>query len=126
MSQLITDVNVPTQEEDPDNVPPRSPATGAALQLVKLDWNAEVEAEAPSAPALEEEVLEDGRFQDPCLPSLSREPIPQDLGCSGQRFEQESNQSEPIDLREECVRVMEHRACHLDTANAISGQSSSS
>ena len=67
-----------------------------------------------------------GLNYDPCLPSPSAEPIPQDLGCSRQRFEQESNQSEPIDQREESVRGMEHRACHLDTANAISGQGSNS
>ena len=36
MSQLIVDVNVPTQEEDPD-VPPCSPATELALQRIKLD-----------------------------------------------------------------------------------------
>ena len=37
MSQLIADVNVPTQEEDPDEVPPCSPATEAALGPVNLD-----------------------------------------------------------------------------------------
>ena len=37
MSQLIADVNVPTQEEDPEEVPPPSPATEAALRPVKVD-----------------------------------------------------------------------------------------
>ena len=69
--------------------------------------------------------MEVGRYQDPCLPSPPCEPIPQDLGCSRQRFEQESSQSEP-DLREECVKEMERRACHLDTSNAIAGQGSNS
>ena len=82
ISQLMIEVNVSTQKEDPDDGPPRNLATVAALWPVKLDWNAEVEAEAPSAPVLEEAVLEDGRFQDPCLPSPLCEPIPQDLGCS--------------------------------------------
>ena len=126
MSQLIADINVPTPEEDPEDIPPHSLATVAALQPVKLDWNEEVEREAPPAPVLEEEVMEVGHFQDPCLPSPPREPIPEDLGCSRQRFKQESNQSKPSDLREECVREMECRACHLDTSNAISGQGSSS
>ena len=60
-------------------------------------------------------------YQNPCFPSPPSEPNPQDLGCSRQRFEQESSQSEP-DLREECVREMERTACHLDTSNAIAGQ----
>ena len=52
--------------------------------------------EAPSDPVSEEEVVEVRRFQDPCLPSPLREPFPQDLGCSEQRFEQDqSNQSKP-------------------------------
>ena len=87
---------------DPEDVSPRSLATEAALQLAHLDWNEEVEREAPSSPALEE-VVEVGRFQDPCLPSPPAEHTPQDLGCSRQRFEQESNQSKPSDLREKYV-----------------------
>ena len=65
--------------------------------------------------------MEEGYKLDPCLPSLLREPSPQYLGCSEQRFEQESSQLEP-DLREECVREIERTACHLDTSNAIAGQ----
>merc|ERR1711867_49099 len=126
LSQLVTDLNVPTQEKDPD-VPPRFLATELALQPIKLDWNKEVDAEAPSDPVSEEEVVEVVRYPDPCLPSPPCEPIPQDLGCSEQRFKQEqSNQSEPVDPREESIRVLEHGACHLDTANAILGQGSSS
>ena len=65
--------------------------------------------------------MEEGHNLDPCLPYLLCEPSPQYLGCSEQRFKQESSQSEP-DLREECVREMERTACHLDTSNAIMGQ----
>ena len=71
---------------------------------------------------LEKDHVEAGQYQDPFLPSPPSEPIPQDLGCSRQRFKQESNQSEPSDLREEYVREMERRVCHLDTSNAIAGQ----
>ena len=68
-----------------------------------------------------------GQFHDPCLPSPPAEPIPLDQGCSGQRFKQESVQSEPSDLWvQECVLEMEGRASHLDTSNAITGHSSSS
>ena len=90
LSQLIADLSVPTQEKDPD-VPPHSQATELALQLIKLDWNKEVDAEAPSDPVSEEEVVEVGRYPDPCLLSLPREPIPQDLRCSKQRFEQDQS-----------------------------------
>ena len=88
MSQLLADVNVPTQEEDPEDIPPCSPATEAALQSAHLDWNEEVEREAPFSPALEE-VVEVGRFHDPCLPFLPAERIPLDQRCSRQRFEQD-------------------------------------
>ena len=97
MSQLIADVNVPTQE-DPE-VPACSPRTEAALQPVSLDWNAEVEHNAPLSLVLEEVKQDLGHFQDPCLPSLPAEPIPLDLVCSGQKFKQESVQSEPNDLK---------------------------
>ena len=120
MSQLLADINAPTPEEHPGDCPPRSPTTEAVLQPSDLDWADEVEQAAPSHPQLEEETVEEGHRQFPCLPSLPHEPIPQE-GCSEQRFEQESNQSEP-DLREECVREMERMACHLDTSNAIAGQ----
>ena len=69
--------------------------------------------------------MEAGCYQDPCLPSPPCEPIPQDLEWSRQRFKQKSSQSEP-DLREECVKEMEQRACHLDTSNVIAGQGSNS
>ena len=123
MSQLISDVNIPTQE-DP-GVPARSPRTEAALQPVSLDWNAEVEHYAPLPPVLEEEEQDVGLNQDPCLPSLPAEPIPLDQGCSGQRFEQESVQSEPSGLWvQEFVWEMERRASHQDTSDAIMGHSS--
>ena len=32
MSQLLADVNAPTTEEDPEDIPPHSPATEDALQ----------------------------------------------------------------------------------------------
>ena len=73
MSQLIADVNVPTQE-DP-RVPARSPRTEAALQPVSLDWNAGVEHNTPLPPLLEEEEQDVGLYQDPCLPSPPAEPI---------------------------------------------------
>ena len=120
MSLLLADVNTPTPDDHSEEYPPSSPTTEAVLQTGDLDGDNDVEQEAPSYPELEEETVEEGHHQDPCLPSLPREPIPQE-GCSKQRFEQESNQSEP-DLREECVREMERTACHLDTSNAIAGQ----
>ena len=76
MSQLIADVNVPTPEEDPEDIPPCSLATEAALQPVNLNCNEEVEWEALSAPVLEEEVMEVRRFRDPYLPSPPHKPIP--------------------------------------------------
>ena len=106
----------------PEDCPPRSPTTEAALQTSDLDWVDEVEQAAPSQPELEEETVEEGCYQDPCLPSLLCEPIPRE-GCSEQRFEQGSSQSDP-DLREECVREMEWTVCHLDTSNAILHQDS--
>ena len=123
MLQLIKDVNVPTQE-DPE-VPPHSQRTEAALRPVSLDWNTEVEHNAPLPPVLEEEEQDVGHYQDPCLPSPPAEPIPLDQGCSGQRFEQESVQSEPSGLRvQEFVWEMEHRASHQDTSDTIMGHSS--
>ena len=62
MSQLLADVNPPTLEEDPEDIPSHSPATEAALQSVNLDWNEEVQQEAPSSPVLEEEVVEVGCY----------------------------------------------------------------
>ena len=88
MSQLIHDINLPTPE-DPEVIPPCSPRTEAALQPALLDWNAEVEREAPLSPDLAE-IVEVGHFHDSCLLSLPVERIPLDQGCSGQRFEQES------------------------------------
>ena len=121
--QLIRDVNIPTQE-DPE-VSPCSPRTEAALQPVSLDWNAEVEHNAPLPPVLEEDEQDVRHFQDPCLPSPPAEPIPLDQGCSRQRFEQESVQSEPNDHRvQEFVWEMECRASHQNTSDAITGHSS--
>ena len=80
MSQLLADINVSTLEEDPEDIPPCSPATEAALQPSDLVWADDVEQEAPSYPELEEEHVEAGRYQDPCLPSPPSEPILQDLG----------------------------------------------
>ena len=82
----------------------------------------DVKQVAPSQLELEEVTVEEGHYHRPCLPSPLCEPIPRE-GCSKQRFEQESSQSEP-DLREECVREIERTACHLDTSNAITGQDS--
>ena len=68
-----------------------------------------------------------GHFQDPCIPSPLAEPITLDQGCSGQRFEQESVQSEPSDLCvQERVWEMECRAGHLDTFSTIMSHSFSS
>ena len=120
MLQLLADVNTLTPEDYPEDCCLHSPTTEAVLQTSDLDWVVEVEQTAPSQPELEEETVEEGHHQDPYLPSRPREPIPQE-GCSEQRFEQESNQSEP-DLREECVREMERTACHLDTSNTVAGQ----
>ena len=120
MLQLLADVNTPTPEYYPEDCPPCSPTREAVLQTSDLDWVVEVEQAAPSQPEEEEETVEEGHYQDPCLPSPLREPIPRE-GCSKQRFKQESSQSEP-DLREESVREMERTACHLDTSNTIAGQ----
>ena len=70
MSQLLADINAPTPEDYPEDIPPHSPSTEAALQPGNLDWNEEVEWEAPSFPVREEEVVEVRHYQDPCLPSL--------------------------------------------------------
>ena len=76
MSQLLADVNTPTPEDHSGECPPRSPTTEAALQPSDLDWNDDVEREAPSHPELEEETVEEGHHQDLCLPSPPREHIP--------------------------------------------------
>ena len=53
------------------------------------------------------------------------EPIPLGQGCSRQKFEQESFQSELNDQRvKEYVQEMQHRASHQDTSDAITGHSS--
>ena len=123
MSQLIRNVNLPTPE-DPE-VPPRSPRTEAALQPVSIDWNTEVEHNAPLPPVLEEDEQDVGQFNDPCLPSTPAKPIPLDQRCYGQRFEQGSVQSEPSGLRvQEFVWEMERRASHQDTSDTITGHSS--
>ena len=82
MSQLLAVVNAPTPEVHPEDCPPCSPATEAALQSCPLDWVVDVEQVAPSQPELEEVTVEEGCYYNPCLPSLLREPIPQDLGWS--------------------------------------------
>ena len=90
-----------------------------------MDWNTEVKQYDPLPPVLEEDEQDFGLNQDPCLPSLPAEPIPLDQGCSGQRFEQGSVQSEPSGLRvQEFVWEMEHRASHQDTSDTITGHSS--
>ena len=113
MSQLIAEVNVPTQEEDPVNDPevPARSHEELVKECVKnipksdpnLDWAAKIGCYDDLNTGHEEQQEQEvGLNYDSCLPSLSAEPISQDLGCSGQRFEQESNQSEPIDLKKEC------------------------
>ena len=90
-----------------------------------MDWNAEVEQNDPLPPVLEEDKQDVHLYQDPCLPSLPAEPIPLDQGCSRQRFEQESVQSEPSGLRvQEFVWEMECRASHQDTSDTITDHSS--
>ena len=42
MSQLLAEVNAPTPEDYPEDIPPCFPATEAALQPSNLDWNDEV------------------------------------------------------------------------------------
>ena len=124
-SQLAEFVNVPSQEDL--GVPPCSPETEAALRPVSIaDWNAEVEQNnAPLPPILEEDKQDVGHFHDPCLPSPPAKPIPLDQGCSGQRFEQGSVQSEPSGLWvQEFFRDMERKASHQDTSDAITGHSS--
>ena len=96
MSQLLTDVNTPTPKDHSGEYPLCSLTTETALQPCDLDWNNDVEQEAPSYPVLKEENVEAGCYQDLCLPSLPSELIPQDLGCSRQRFEQEFNQYSPV------------------------------
>ena len=120
MSQFLADVNTPTPEDHSEEYPPSSPTTEAVLQTIDLDGDDDVEQEAPSHLELEDKIVEEGRLQDPCLPSPPHEPIPQE-GSSEQRFNQESSQSEP-DPSEECVREMERMVCHLDTSYAITGQ----
>ena len=133
MSQPIRDINSSPTQEDPEV--PACSREELAKECVKnipkpdpnLDWAVEMNSHDKRNACQEEQQEQDvGLNYDPCLPSPSPEPIPQDLGCSGQRFEQESNQSEPIDQRKESVWEMEQRVCHLDIANAISGQGSSS
>ena len=72
-----------------------------------------------------QEEQEVGLNYDPCLPSPSAEPITLDQGFPGQRFEQESVQSEPSGPKvEDFVWEMECRASHQDTLDAILGHSS--
>ena len=74
---------------------------------------------------MEDQEQEAGLKQDPCLPSPSDEPIPLGQGCSRQKFEQWSLQSEPTEQRvREFVQEAQHRVCHQYTSDAISGHSS--
>ena len=85
----------------------------------------ESERYAPLVPILEDDEQDVRLQQDPCLPSPPDEPIPLGMGCSWQKFEQESFQSEPNDQRvKEYVQEMQCRASHQDTSDAISGHSS--
>ena len=74
----------------------------------------------------QEQQEQDVRFTyDPCLPSPSAEPITLDQGCSGQRFKQESVQSDPSGLRvQEFVQDKECRASYQNTSDTITGHSS--
>ena len=124
LSQLVQDVNSSPTQEDP-GVPARSPRTEEALQPVPLDWVTESERNAPLDPILEDQEQEVGLQQDPCLPSLSDEPIPLGQGCSRQKFEQWSFQSEPTEQRvREFVQEAQCRASHQETSDTICGHSS--
>ena len=87
LSQLVRDINSSPTQEDP-GVPARSPRTEEALQPVPLDWVTESERNnTPLDPIWEDQKQEVRLQQDPCLPSLSDEPIPLGQGCSRQKFE---------------------------------------
>ena len=95
LSQLVADVNVPTQE-DP-GVPPHAPEVEEALQPTNIsDWSSEVDQNVPLDTGLEEQ---DVGQVDPCLPFQSAEPIPLGQGYARQKFEQWSFQFEPTDQR---------------------------
>ena len=101
MSQLIRDVNSSPTQEDPE-VPARSHEE-LAKECVKnipkpdpdFDWLVEMNSHDRRNVCQEQQEQDVRLYQDPCLPSPSAEPIPLDQGCSRQRFEQESVQSEP-------------------------------
>ena len=95
LSQLVADVNVPTQE-DPE-VPAHSPRMEEALQPTNIgDWSSKCEQNAPLDAGMEEQEV--GQ-EDPCLPSQSAEPIPLGQGCSRWKFEQWSFQVGPTEQR---------------------------
>ena len=75
MLQLLADVNTPTPEDHSEEHPPSSPTAEAALQTKNLYGDDDFEQEAPSLLELENKTVEEGRFQDPCLPSPPLEPI---------------------------------------------------
>ena len=74
--QLLADVNTPTPENHSEDYPPSSPTSEAVFQTSNLDEDDEVEQEVVSHSELEDQIVEEGRFQDPCLPSPLREQIP--------------------------------------------------
>ena len=131
MSQLLADFNSSPTKEDPE-VPAHS-REELAKECVKnipkpdpnFDWLVEMNSHDRRNVCQEQQEQDVGLYQGPGLPSPSAEPIPLDQGCSGQRFEQESVQSEPSGLMvQEFVLEMEHRASHQDTSDAIMGHSS--
>ena len=87
VSQLVRDLGTPTQE-DP-GVPAHSLEVEEALKPEGFCWVSEMDAYTEG---------QDGRQEDPCLPSQSVEP-PLGQGSSRQKFEQWSFQSEPTEQR---------------------------
>ena len=74
--QHLADINTLTPEDHSEEYPPSPPTTEAALQTSDLEGDDDVEQEAPSHPELKDNIVEEGRVQDPCLPSPPREPFP--------------------------------------------------
>ena len=113
MSQLLADVNSSPTQEDPEVPAPslEELAKECVKNIPKADpdfyWLVKMNSHDRRNACQEQQEQDVGLNYDPCLPSPSAEPIPQDLGCSGQRFEQESVQSEPSSLRiQESVRAL--------------------
>ena len=85
LSQLVWDINSSPSQEDP-GVPAHSQVVAECLKGIPkpddFDWVVKMNAHDKHN-ACQEEQEQDVRLQqDPCLPSLSAEPIPLCQGCS--------------------------------------------